>query len=410
MLSFEESLNRMLAAAQPVVERRHLPLAAALGRILAEDQYAQVNSPPDDNSAMDGYALRVSDLAAGEGLPVRMRIAAGQVAVKLPAGEAVRIFTGAPLPNGADAVVMQEHCQVLEEANDGKRILVLGEVNAGQNIRRTGADIKVGECILSAGTPLRAQELGLAASAGLAHLPVFRRLRVAVFFTGDELIEPGQQLPAGAIYNSNRSMLNALLQGMDCEVLDMGNIPDQLMATRAALREAAIGNDLIITSGGVSVGGEDHVRPAVEAEGEIALWKIAIKPGKPLAVGSVRREQAKGNAKFVGLPGNPVSAYATFAVLVRPIIRKMQGGLVDAAACATPTLRLPVSCSLPAGERSELLRVRLNANGKLEPYVTQDSSVLTSLVWADGLALKPARQSVSAGQLLGYWPFEMLLS
>jgi len=410
MLHFEEALTRLLEIAQPVAEQENLLLTEALGRVLAADQLARASSPPADNSEMDGYALRVDDLAAGKALPIHQRIAAGQSPQPLEPGTAARIFTGAPIPSGADAVVMQEQCELLDTPGGATQLSVNAEVEPGDHIRRAGEDISEGQCILKAGTRLRAQELGLAASGGLPNLPVFRRLRVAVFFTGDELIEPGETLPPGAIYNSNRSLLHGLLQAQACEVRDMGTVPDTLEATRAALRQAAVDSDLIITSGGVSVGEEDHVKPAVEAEGNISIWKIAIKPGKPLACGRVRRgKNHEDRTAFIGLPGNPVSAYVTFAMLVRPLIHKMQGMLVSANRYASPPFKLTMATPLKSGSRTEFVRVRLNEQGQLEGYINQGSGVLTSLAWGSGLALKPANTAIAAGEPLGYWPFTALV-
>ena len=300
MLSFEQALEKLLAAAQPVEEVRSLPLTAAAGRILALAQQLTVAVPPLDNSAMDGYAVRTADVtAAGVCLPVSQRIPAGTVGTTLQPGTAARIFTGAPVPAGADAVIMQELCE------HGENGVVINHVpRPEENIRRAGEDIAVGADILKPGIKLRPQDIALAASAGLPELPVYRRVRVGVFFTGDELVQPGEPLPPGAIYNSNRYALRALLEGMGCEVRDLGTVPDNLDATRDALRRAAADNDLIITSGGVSVGEEDHVKPAVEAEGRLDMWKIAIKPGKPLAFGEVAQGRWQGLVhRPAGQPG-----------------------------------------------------------------------------------------------------------
>jgi molybdopterin molybdotransferase len=284
MLSYEQALEKLLAAAQPVEEIRHVPLLAANGRVLAVAQHSTVAVPPLDNSAMDGYAVRTADLTvAGVSMPVSQRIPAGTVGLPLQPGTAARIFTGAPIPEGADAVVMQELCE------HGEGGVVINHVpKSGENVRRAGEDISVGAEILAAGIKLRPQEIALAASAGLPELPVHRRIRVGVFFTGDELVQPGEPLPPGAIYNSNRYALRTLLEGLGCEVRDLGAVADTLEATREAMRRAAADNDLVITSGGVSVGEEDHVKPAVETEGKLDMWKIAIKPGKPLAFGEIQ--------------------------------------------------------------------------------------------------------------------------
>ena len=400
MLTFEEALGKLLAAARPVAETRSLPLTAAAGRVLAAAQYSPVAAPPEDNSGMDGYAVRVADVAdAGARLPVSQRIPAGTAGAPLLPGTAARIFTGAPIPAGADAVVMQELC----EAGEGS--VVVNQVpTPGQNIRRAGDDIAQGAEILAAGIRLRPQDIALAASAGLPELPVYRRLRVGVFFTGDELVQPGEPLPPGAIYNSNRYALRALLEGLGCEVRDLGQVPDRLDATRDALRRAAADNDLIVTSGGVSVGEEDHVKPAVEAEGHLDLWKIAIKPGKPLAFGAVRKEG--GEAWFIGLPGNPVSAIVTFLVVVRPFILRLQG-LRDVTPRAF-ALRADFDWKKPDA-RAEFLRGRLNDSGGVELYPNQGAHVVTSLCWGEGLVFNPPGQAVSRGDGVRFVPFVELL-
>ena len=402
MLSFEQALENLLAAAQPVEEIRSLPLTATLGRILAVSQQSTVAVPPLDNSAMDGYAVRVADItAAGVCLPVSQRIPAGTVGTTLQPGSAARIFTGAPVPVGADAVVMQERCE------HGENGVVINHVpHDGENIRRAGEDISVGAEILKAGVKLRPQEIALAAAAGLPQLPVYRRVRVGVFFTGDELVQPGEPLPPGAIYNSNRYALRALLEGMGCEVRDLGAVADTLDATREALRLAAAENDLVLTSGGVSVGEEDHVKPAVEAEGSLNMWKIAIRPGKPLAFGEIRK--AEGKAWFLGLPGNPVAAFVTFLTMVRPFILRLQG----AASVSPRVLNLPSASvwSRADGARLEFLRASLNDQGAVELYKNQGSAVVTSLCWSDGLVLNPPGNTIAVGDTVRFVSFAELLS
>jgi len=400
LLSFDEALARLLAAARPLAETEAVDTLAAAGRVLAAAQSSGIDVPPLDNSAMDGYALRVADVpAAGACLPLSQRIPAGSVGVPLAAGTAARIFTGAPVPAGADAVVMQELC---EHADGGVRIN--HRPRAGENIRRAGEDIRAGADVLAAGTRLRPQDVGLAASVGLARLTVFRRLRVAAFFTGDELAMPGEALPPGGIYNSNRYTLRALLEALGCAVTDLGIVPDRLAATRAVLREAARDSDLILTSGGVSVGEEDHVKPAVEAEGALDLWKIAIKPGKPLAFGRVGSGERA--AAFIGLPGNPVSAFVTFLMLVRPFVLRAQG----AATTAPRALALRAAFDWPRPDpRREFLRVRIDAAGELSLFPNQSSAVLTSCAWADGLVDNPAAQAVARGDLVRFLPFSELL-
>jgi molybdopterin molybdotransferase len=403
MLSYEEALDHLLAAAQPVEESKPVPLSVARGRILAEAVASTVTVPPLDNSAMDGYAVRCADVTqAGAALPVSQRIPAGSIGHALAAGTAARIFTGAPVPAGADAVVMQENCtQMSEHGSDGK-VIVNQVPKPGQNIRRAGEDIMAGATVLQAGTRIGAAEIGLAASIGIAQLPVKRRLRVALLSTGDELTEPGNPLPPGGIYNSNRHFLRALFEGYGCAVTDAGHVPDTLAATRQALRAAAEAHDLIVTSGGVSVGEEDHVKPAVEAEGALSLWKIAIKPGKPLAFGKVG---SRGTA-FIGLPGNPVSCFVTFLLFLRPYVLKRMG-----VATTLPLTRQLVSASdwnKPEDRRS-FLRARIAPDGRVELYPNQSSGVLTSCAWADGLVDVAARQTFKAGDPVRYLAFADLL-
>ena len=402
MLSYEQALAQLLAAARPVAETRHVPITAAAGRVLAQAQVSTVNVPPLDNSAMDGYAVRLSDVPqVGVTLPVSQRIPAGTVGSELQAGTAARIFTGAPVPAGSDAVIMQERCEAV-----GDSVVINHVPRAGENIRRSGEDIATGNEILPAGIRLRAQEIALAASAGLPELPVHRRVRVGIFFTGDELVQPGEPLPPGAIYNSNRYALRALLEGLGCEVRDLGSVPDRLDATRDALRRAAADNDLIVTSGGVSVGEEDHVKPAVEAEGRLDMWKIAIKPGKPLAFGEVNKPEG-GTAWFIGLPGNPVAAFVTCLMLVRPFILRLQG--VDKVVPKTLPLTADFTWSRP-DSRLEFLRARINDAGRVELYPNQGSAVVTSLCWSDGLVLNPPGCAVQPGDTVRFIPFSELLA
>jgi len=401
MLTMAEALAQMLAAARPVADIETVPTLAANGRVLAEAQVSGMNVPGQDNTQMDGYAVRAADCSSGHAvLKVSQRIPAGHVGQPLQAGTAARIFTGALIPQGADAVVMQEQCEV--SGADGDTVIIRHTPKAGEWIRRAGEDITSGSTILPAGARLRSQELGLAASVGLATLPVRRKLRVAVFFTGDELTMPGEPLAPGAIYNSNRFTLRALLENLGCEITDFGIVPDTLDATRAVLRDCAHGHDLIITSGGVSVGEEDHVKPAVEAEGRLTMWQVAIKPGKPLAFGEV------GQAAFLGLPGNPVSSFITFLMLVRPFILRLQG-VQGTVAPRAFTMR--ADFNLPkADRRNEFLRARINAGGGLEPFRNQSSGVLTSTVWGDGVIDNPPNRTIAEGDLVRFIPFSELMS
>ncbi len=399
--SLDAALAELLAYAQPLEGHELLDTFDADGRVLAQDLVAGLQVPPFDNSAMDGYALRAADLSGPElALPVSQRIAAGSIGEPLAAGTAARIFTGAAVPAGADAVVMQEECSLLDDG----RVQINAAVKAGQNIRKSGEDMQLGSTVLTAGTRLGPAELGLAASMGCARLQLVRRPRVALFSTGDELVMPGdvapQDLPAGSIYNSNRFFLRAMLQRLGCEVRDLGIVPDSYEATVAALQAAAQHSDLVLTSGGVSVGEEDHIKPAVQALGSLDLWAIAVKPGKPFAYGRV------GQAHFIGLPGNPVSSFVTFALLVRPFLLRLQG----VQALAPQAIDMRADFDWPrADKRREFLRVRLNAQGGLERFANQGSGVLTSAVWADGLVDNPPGQTIAQGDTVRFVPFAQLL-
>ena len=403
MRPFEDMRAALLAAATPLSTVEQVPTAEALGRVLAVDQISSLDVPPLDNSSMDGYALRCADVpAAGARLVVAQRIPAGSVGHTLAPGTAARIFTGAPIPHGADAVVMQELCSL-----DGDGVLIDHLPRPGEWIRRAGEDIARGAVVLTAGQRLGPQMLGLAASVGCATLPVFRRLRVALFSTGDELVMPGEPLPPGAIYNSNRYVLRGLLEALGCQVCDLGIVPDSLEATRAALRAAAGSNDLIITSGGVSVGEEDHVKPAVQAEGQLDLWLVAMKPGKPVAFGRVNDPAGGNGADFMGLPGNPVSSFVTFLLLVRPfILRRM--GVED---CLPHSIRLPAGFDWPRPDRRrEFLRARVGEAGQVELFPNQGPGVLSSTVWAAGLVDNPAGHAIAQGEPVSFIPYSELLS
>lgn len=406
LLPFDEALAALLAQAVPIGEVETVDTAAAAGRVLGADLRSTLDVPPRDNTQMDGYAVRRADLLqAAPGhpvkLPVAQRIPAGHVGRPLNPGEVARIFTGGLVPDGADAIVMQEMAVV-----EGDTVSFSQCPAPGEWIRRTGEDIRSGSVILAAGTRLTAQATGLAASVGLASLPVHRPVRVGCFFTGDELAMPGEPLRPGAIYNSNRYVLGALIRAMGCELADLGIVPDTLAATREALRRAAQGNDLIVTSGGVSVGEEDHVKPAVEAEGELRMWQIAIKPGKPLAYGRVRRgTPGEGIAHFIGLPGNPVSSFVTFLLLVRPFVQRLQG-MAEVAPRALP-MRADFDWSKP-DRRREFLRAKINADGGLDLFPNQSSAVLTSTVWGDGLIDNPPQHPIARGDIVRFLPFSEL--
>jgi len=397
MLSADQLLDALLERAHGVSETETLPVTDALGRVLAAPQTSAITVPPMDNSAMDGYAVRVADVAvAGVRLPVSQRILAGAVGQPLQPVTAARIFTGAPVPPGADAVLMQEYCEAT-----GEDVVINAMPRLGENIRRAGEDIQAGARILAAGTRIGAAEMGLAASVGLAELPVFRRLKVACFFTGDELVTPGTPLQSGQIYNSNRYTLAGLVNGLGCELIDLGIVPDTLEATEAALARASQEADVVITSGGVSVGEADYVKAAVEKLGRVEMWKVAMKPGKPLVYGRV------GNADFIGLPGNPVSAFVTFCLFVRPFLLTRMG----AADVLYRAYAVQADFAWTrAGARREFLRARLQPNGKLGLFPNQSSGVLTSCAWADGLVDLEIGQTIAPGDWVRFIPLTELLA
>jgi molybdopterin molybdotransferase len=391
LLSVDEALAQMLAQARPVRDIEEVPTLEATHRVLARAQRSTMDVPPMDNSAMDGYAVRIGD---GPKLRVAQKIMAGSVGRALEPGTAARIFTGAPIPPGADAVVMQEHTAV-----EGDSVVIKRAPAKDQWIRRVASDIAKGSEILPAGKRLLPQDTGLAASVGIRSLPVYRKLRLGLFFTGDELVMPGEPLAPGRIYNSNRFTLRGLAEVFKCELKDYGIVPDSLEATRAVLRKAAAECDVVVTSGGVSVGEADYVKPAVEAEGELLMWRIAMKPGRPLAFGNV------GQSFFIGLPGNPVSSFVTFLIFVRPFLLKTQGmtefGPQSIAARADFDWIEP-------DPRREFLRARWNREGGLELYPTQDSAVLTSTAWADGLIDNPADHAIRRGDRVRFLPYSEL--
>ncbi len=397
LISVEQAIEKILSQAVPLDESETVDILDALNRVLAEDLHSSINVPGYDNSAMDGYAVRSADCQAeANELPISQRIPAGQVGLPLEPGTAARIFTGAPVPEGDDAVVMQELCQ-----QDDDMVVINTVVKAGSNVRRAGEDIKNGSVVLQAGKRLRAQELGLLASVGLAEFNVKRKLKVAIFFTGDEIITPGQPLAAGQIYNSNRYTLRGLLQSVGCEIIDLGIVPDTLEATVEVLNEAAASADLVITSGGVSVGEEDYVRIALEKLGELSMWRIAMKPGKPVAFGKV------GDTLFMGLPGNPVSVFVTFLLFARGLILKTQG----AEDYLAKRVSVIADFDWPKIKRQEYLRVRLlQKDGQMvaQIYPHQGSGVLSSASWADGLVEVSMDSEIKKGDAVSYLAFEGL--
>ena len=405
-ISLDDAVARVLARVGPLPADRVETVSTfeARGRVLAESVRSTIDVPPHDNSAMDGYAMRAADVpVAGTVLPVSQRIAAGAVGAALEAGTAARIFTGAPIPDGADAVVMQEQTATVD---GGVRVDTVPA--AGLAVRRRGEDVRRDAVVLDAGLRLSPQALGMAASVGVGSLRVAPKPRVALFSTGDELLSPGDPMRPGAIYNSNRYTLRGLIESLGGVCHDLGIVEDRLDATQDALRRAAAQADLIVTCGGVSVGEEDHLKPAVEREGRLDLWQIAIKPGKPLAFGEVFRTgaQAGTSAWFVGLPGNPVSAFVTFAFAVRPVLLRLQG-VVD----TTPKpIAMRADFAWPrADKRREFLRVRRNADGGLDLFRHQGSGVLTSTIWADGLVDNPGGTTIAAGDTVSYLPFSELV-
>ena len=436
--SLDDALAELLGHATTLTGVEQITTFDGDGRVLAQDMVSALHVPPQDNSSMDGYAVRCADVrVAGGVLPVSQRIPAGASGQSLQPGTVARIFTGAPIPAGADAVIMQEDCEPLGDAKPEQGSLGSVRIKSvpasGQWIRRAGEDVTRGAVVLSKGTRLTPASQGLAASIGLSTLPVVRCPRVALFSTGDELVMPGdiapEHMPAGAIYNSNRFFLRSLLQRLGCEVTDFGIVPDRRDATVDALREAAMQHDLILTSGGVSVGEEDHIKPAVQTLGELDLWQIAIKPGKPFAYGSIARQSSQRDAPnvgtptltlprpagegaasskchFIGLPGNPVSSFITFLLLVRPFLLRLQGGQRVA----------PIVTAMPehfdwlrADKRREFLRVRRNAAGGLDLFPNQSSGVLTSAVWGDGMVDNPAGRTIAKGDTVQFISFAELM-
>jgi molybdopterin molybdotransferase len=393
MLTVKDAIGRLLASVGPRPASEQVPLLDALGRVLAADVHAGIDVPPAANSAMDGYAIRFRECSGPEQkIPLSQRVAAGHPPSPLQAGTAARIFTGAEIPHGADTVVMQENCTA------GEGFVTIQKLpNPGDNIRPRGQDLSAGQKILSKGQRLRAQDLGLLASQGLDQARVYRRLRVAMMSTGDELIEPGQRQQPGQIYNSNRYTMYGLLSSWGCEVVDLGVAPDRVEAISERMQQAAQSADVIISSGGVSVGEEDHVKAVVESLGSIDLWRIAIKPGKPFAFGNV------SGTPFLGLPGNPVSVFVTLLVIGRPFLLASQG----MARIEVPPSRLPAAFDKPGSSREEYLRARATADG-LELYASQSSGVLMSTSWGDGLLRQAVNQDIRRGELVDFLPYASL--
>jgi len=399
LTNVDDALSLILSRAAPISRSEEVDLASSLKRVLAENQYVPADVPPSDNSAVDGYAVRHMDGRPGTYLPVSVRIPAGMAPKVLQPGTSARIFTGSEIPEGADAVVMQENVR-----RSGDEILIQASVAAGQNIRKRGQDLTQGDLALVKGTILRPQEMGLLASMGIQRIRVQSKLRVAILTTGDELVDPGQPLAPGQIYNTNRFTLLGLLTEAGCEVTLCETLEDTRGATRKALERAVAGADLIITSGGVSVGEEDHVRAVLEETGSLSLWRLAIKPGKPLAFGEL------AGTPVIGLPGNPAAVLVTFMVVAMPFIRKSQGR----------THILPVGERIRAefaatdvSVRREFVRARKETSGtdvRVVMFPNQSSGVLSSTCWASGLAVVPENLRVARGDLVTFYSFTELLS
>ena len=402
LMSADDALSFLIDSASVTAMTEAVSLDDSLGRILASDIHSTINVPGFDNSAMDGYTIALNDnQVAQENLSFDVvdRIAAGSTGNDLKIGNAARIFTGAPIPNGANTVVMQEECTLSE---DKSQITVKRAINLNENIRPTGNDILKDNVILSSGRQIKPQDISLAASVGVGELVVFKKIKVGVFFTGDELVEPGNPLTPGKIYNSNRYALVALLKQVGCDVINLGNIEDKLDATCEALEALESQCDLIMTTGGVSVGEEDHVKPAVEKLGELNLWKIRMKPGKPLAYGKVKQ------TPFIGLPGNPVSSFVTFCIFSLPFIKKMQGN----SNYESKILKVKTNFDCKrAKPRREYARVRIDHSTETplaNLFPKQGSDVMSSVVWADGIVEIPENTTFETGTILNYYSMSEL--
>jgi molybdopterin molybdotransferase len=406
MLAINDALNQVLAEAKKISAKRkiiidNIAIEESLGLTLAKDQISHIDVPPADNSAMDGYAINCDALSINKTTNeqnteptkfiISQTIAAGNVPQKLLKGTAARILTGAEIPDGANAVVMQEQCEIKDNT-----VIIPAGIAKHNNIRARGQDIKIGDCILEQGHALRPQDIGLLASIGIASVPVFRPLTVAILSTGDELVEPGAALAAGKIYNSNRYLLKGFLKKLNMNIIDLGVVKDNLDATKASLIKAAATADCIISTGGVSVGDEDHVKRAVTELGVLDVWRIALKPGKPLAFGAI------DNTPFFGLPGNPVSTFVTFLLFVKPFLSLQQGQVNNSPSATLLTANFSVKAN---PKRQEYARVRREKGG-LELFANQSSGVLSSVVQADGLAVIPVGQAINIGDTIEYISFD----
>lgn len=396
MKTFDEALHYLLNQVNPVQTVETIYLADALNRVLAEPIQSPVNVPPYDNSMMDGYALHSYDVEHSQVFDVSQRIPAGAVPTELKTGTAAKIFTGAPMPKGANLVVMQEDTEELE---GGQIAVNLKQPVAGLNVRKTGEDIETGSVILKKGHKLHPQDLGLIASIGYQEVTVFKQMTIATFTTGDELLEPGEAPQQGKIFNSNRYVLSGLIPQLGFKLIDLGRVEDSLEATVEAMKTAAKQADVVITTGGVSVGEEDHIKPAIDQLGSLDMWKVKMKPGKPLAYGEIE------GTPFIGLPGNPVSAFATFNLFAHPYLLKMQG----ANEIKAKPIWLEANFEwLKPGFRREFARARIvnkNQVTVVDIYPNQGSGVLTSTVWAEGFVVIPEDSIINRGDKVAFYSF-----
>jgi molybdopterin molybdotransferase len=410
LLPVAEAERLIAERVEPVVGREIVALRDALGRVLAQDIVALVNVPPFDNSAVDGYAVRGEDLNAEQDISLAIvdRVAAGHATRHVVnAGEAIRIFTGAPMPAGADTVFMQEDCRI-----EGGRVIVPPGLQRGANRRLTGEDIRAGAVALPAGRRLAVQDVALAAALGLTKLDVQRRVRVALFSTGDEIVEPGSQLHGAALYDSNRYLLSGLLARFGADVTDLGILSDEPQRLARAITASAADHDLVLTSGGVSTGEADYVRLAVESVGRIVFWRVAIKPGRPVAMGVIPGSRMGEDAAFVGLPGNPVAVFVTFVRVVRPLLLRLSGALPE------PLVAMPARATFSYRKRKgrrEYIRVALRTapDGTIEAlkFEQDGAGVLTSLTETDGLAeLGEEVTHIEPGATVGFLSYASLLS
>ncbi len=386
MHKLEQILPSILDQATPSTDVENTPLADACNSAVAQPQISQINVPPQDNSAMDGFAFNYDQIEENQPVTVSQIIYAGTSPTPLTPNTAARIFTGSEIPAGADTVVMQENCEYDSEL---KQVIIKKLPATGDNIRRQGQDIAIGQTVLAQGTRLKPQDIGMLASIGIDKIPTIKKPTVAIFSTGDELVEPGQALTPGKIYNSNRFLLATYLNVLGCNTVDLGIAKDTLEDTINILEKASQ-YDCIITSGGVSVGEADFVKQAVEHLGKLDVWKLAIKPGKPLAFGNIN------NTPFFGLPGNPVAVFVTFLLVVKPFLQKTLGNNTP---LTTRKFQAKFTVKRP-GIRQHYMRVKINAENQLESFPNQSSGILSSVSWADGLAIIPIDTTVQEGDWL----------